>query len=129
MSSPTSRTLEMYRKFGATIQVVEKFNQFSKTRLDLFGCIDLVAMHENSIIGIQATSGSNHSARRVKSLALPGLKLWLQCGGRFQIVSWTKKVTRNMDGTKSKVKRWYCRTEELFLKDIDFNSSGVIHPQ
>lgn len=114
MSSPTKRTLDYLRARGATCQIVEKFNQFSKTRLDLFGCIDVVALMDGEIWGIQATSnnGGNHSAHLKKCLDEPRLKTWLQSGGRFLIVSWAKQ------GERGKVKRWTPRIQEITVFDF-----------
>lgn len=44
-------------------------------------------------IGVQATSGANHSTRRVKISGLPEAKLWLEAGNQLWVVSWTKKKT------------------------------------
>lgn len=52
------------------------------------------------IIGIQATSGTNHAARRDKALAEPRLQAWLDAGGRFAIWSWRKA------GARGKRKTW-----------------------
>lgn len=108
----------MIRKAGGTAQVVEKFNQFSMTRLDLFGCIDIVAMIDGSILGVQACAGASHAARKEKSLAQPYLEKWLACGARFQVVSWSKRVSRNSDGKKSKVLKWTPRVEEIIQSDF-----------
>lgn len=109
-NSPTQRSLVLLRELGFTAQVVEKFNFHSKTRLDLFGIIDIIAIHPGAgIFGIQATSGSNHSARRVKSMDEPNLRLWLEAGGRFEVWSWAKK------GPRGKRKVWQVRREEITL--------------
>ena len=63
--SPTQRTLEHLRKEGwPLVQVVERWNQFAKRRIDLFGFVDVVAFHpERGWLLVQATSGSNSCAR------------------------------------------------------------------
>ena len=61
--SPTQRTLRHLRRAGyPLVQVVERWNPYAKVRLDLFGIIDVVAVGAD-IVGVQATSGSNVSAR------------------------------------------------------------------
>ena len=92
MASPTQRTLERLRKEGYTCQVVERFNPFSKTRLDLFGCIDIVAVVDGKtgVLGIQATSRGNVNARIAKSLAEPKLLTWLQAKNEFEVWGWGK---------------------------------------
>ena len=66
MSSPTQRTLKMLRDCGWKCQVVERWNSFAKIRIDLFGIIDIVALTDKGIVGVQATAGSSHSARLKK---------------------------------------------------------------
>ena len=112
--SPTSRTLAELRGLGFEAGVVERRvpNRWDIT-IDLFGCIDIVAMREGSgIVGIQATSGGNHAARRSKSLAEPRLRAWLASGGRFEIWSWSKA------GARGARKLWTLRREELTLADV-----------
>lgn len=77
-----------------TAQVVEKWNPFAKIRQDLFGVIDIVALDGRSIIGIQCTSGSNHSARRKKIEASTVIPLWKQSGGVIKLISWHKVKNR-----------------------------------
>lgn len=112
-ASPTSRTLKWLRDHGWTAGVVERFNSFTKRRHDLLGIIDIVALcpHATGIVGIQATSGSNHAARRVKSLAEPNLAKWLGNGAGYEIHSWSKK------GARGKAKRWTVRQEIFTLAD------------
>ncbi len=100
--SPTARTLQFLRSAGITCQVVEKWNPHAKVRQDLFGCIDILAMlpKMKQILGIQATSGSNHSARMRKAMEEPKLHEWLRAGGHFVVWSWSKT------GAKGKRKVW-----------------------
>lgn len=113
MSSPTQRTLKELRRLGATAQVVEHWNAFSRRRVDLFGIIDIVACLGPNLIGIQCTSGTNHAARREKTCAEPRARDWLIAGGLLEIWSWAKR------GERGKVKRWECRKEEIGLKDLE----------
>jgi len=110
--SPTQRSMALLRKEGSVFQVVERWNAFARRRIDLFGCIDIVCIHPTrGIIGIQATSGTNHSARISKSLAEPKLKNWLEAGGKFEVWSWAKK------GAAGKAKRWTCRIQPISLNE------------
>lgn len=114
-SLPTQRTLELYRKLGFTCQVVEKWNGPARKRIDLFGCIDIVAMKPGiGVIGVQACAGGSHAARREKALAEPKLREWLASGGRFEVCSWAKRIPeqRNKNGTKKRP-TWTPRREEL----------------
>lgn len=91
--SPTSRTLKMLREMGYCAEVVEKWNRWAGPRgirQDLFDCIDIVAIKSGApIMGVQATSTSNMSARVNKSVQLPGLKVWLGTGhAEFFVIGW-----------------------------------------
>ena len=92
MASPTARTLERLRKEGYTCQVVEKWQAFSKRRIDLFGVIDIVGILPGKVgvLGIQATSRGNVNARIAKSLAEPKLLTWLQAKNEFEVWGWGK---------------------------------------
>lgn len=107
MSSPTQRSLAECRKRGWIAQVVERFNVYSKKKIDLFGVIDIVVITPTGILGIQATGGGNHSHRVVKALAEPRLQSWLAAGGLFEVWSWDKR------GERGKRKLWTLRTERL----------------
>lgn len=105
--SPTSRSLAECRRRGWIAQVVEKWNPHARVRQDLFGCIDIVAVQEGQILGIQACAGSSHAARRDKALAEPRLRAWLDAGARFEVWSWAKQ------GPRGKRKTWTLRREEV----------------
>jgi hypothetical protein len=91
----TQFTLKLYREWGVILDKVEFWNSFAHKRKDLFGCIDIVGLTpRNRIIGIQSTSGGCHSAHRKKILAEPRILRWLECGGMFHLVSWTKVKNR-----------------------------------
>ena len=65
--SPTSRSLEVLREQGYTVEVVEKWNSFTKTKKDLFGFIDILAIKRDETLAVQATA-SGVSARLKKNL-------------------------------------------------------------
>lgn len=64
-TTPTARTLKYLREgLGMTAEVVERFNSFTKTRKDLYGFVDIVAVAEDrGIWFVQATSTDNMAAR------------------------------------------------------------------
>ena len=112
-NSPTQRTLAYFRDLGFKVQVVERWCQYSRRRIDLFGCIDIVAVREGvGVVGIQACAGSSHAARRTKALEQEALQDWLKAGGRFEVVSWAKR------GARGKRKVWTVRREELTIADL-----------
>jgi len=111
--TPTARTLDALRCGGWTAQVVERWQPQARRRIDLFGIIDIVGIHETEgTLGVQACAAASHAARRTKAIAEPRLELWLRAGNRFQIVSWRKA------GPRGKRKTWVPRVEELCLQDI-----------
>lgn len=106
--SPTERTRKALKEMGFTSQIVEKRVPKKNITIDLFGCIDIIAIRDGiGILGIQACAGASHAARREKAGNEPRLLTWLQCGGRFEIWSWSKK------GARGKRKTWELRREEL----------------
>lgn len=105
--SPTQRSLAECRKRGWVCQVVEHWNAYAKIRVDLFGVIDILACTPEGILGIQATSDANVSARVAKAEAEPRLQAWFQSGGRFAVWGWGKK------GPRGKVKHWTLREVAL----------------
>ncbi len=113
MMSPTARSLELLREMNYECQVVEYFNSFSKKRVDLFGIIDIVAAHPTlGILGVQATTGSNHSARFKKACRAGRVRKWLVGGAHLQIWSW-RKAAKKIDG-----RIWTVRTQSVTLKDL-----------
>ena len=93
MASPTQRVLARLKKHLWTAQVVEKWNAFAKPfgrRIDLFGLIDVLAIRPGTILGVQASSGSDVASHIKKAMAEPRLVEWLDAGGKFQIWAWRK---------------------------------------
>lgn len=107
MTSPTQRTLSLCKRNGIEAGIVEKWNHHAHIRQDLFGFIDIVAMNGGNVIGIQATSGSNVSARVKKILANPKALLWLRSGGLLYVHGWRKPA---------KSRRWECREVEITVE-------------
>ena len=90
--SPTELTLKMLRSDGWTAQVVERWNPHAKVRQDLFGFIDIVAFKPSEgVLGVQATSYANISARKNKILNSAKAKDWIQCAGLY-VIGWRKKA-------------------------------------
>ena len=89
--SPTSRTLALLREQGYLAEVVEKKVPGQPISQDLIGCLDILGIGHGRIIGVQATTGSNHAARRKKAQNEPRLALWLANGGEFEVWSWSKR--------------------------------------
>lgn len=108
MSSPTQRSLKHLRDQGYLVAVVEKFNSFTKRRIDLWGFGDLLAIKGNETMIVQSTSGTNVSARVNKIQLEPAIhsvaSFWLESPNRtIQIHGWRK------GGPRGKRKTWICR--------------------
>ena len=116
--STTSRTLSYIRKQGWTAQIVEKYNQFSHQRLDLFNIIDIVAMGDGQIIGIQSC-GADFKKHDDKILDEPRALEWLQCGARLILIGWRKVKMIKADGKKGKVDRYESRIKEYKVEDFE----------
>lgn len=92
MTSPTQRSLAHLRKQGYRAEVVERWNPHSKTRHDLFGVIDIVALSPaNETVGIQATSLSNVSKRVQKIADSEVIAALRGCGWRILVWGWGKQ--------------------------------------
>lgn len=102
-TSPTARSLALLRQEGWTAQVVERWNPYAKVRHDLFQCIDILAINGKAVLGVQATSGSNISARLSKIASLPAATLWKASGGLLEVWGWRKV------GARGKRKTWEVR--------------------
>lgn len=113
MTSPTQRTLAKLKKEGYTVRIVERWNPFAKRRVDLFGG-DILAIKEGESgpLLVQCTSATNQSARWKKVVALPALRIWLSCAGRFQVWGWSKK------GKRGERKLWQVTIREVALGDL-----------
>ena len=92
--SPTQNTLKHYRSLGYKARVTEHWNPFAKVRQDLFGFIDVVAVGNGNIIGVQATSWSNHAARKSKIMSIEEPITWCQSRGLVHLISWKKVKNR-----------------------------------
>lgn len=124
--SPTARTLAECRKRGWIAQVVERYNSYTKQRIDLFGCIDIVVITPEGILGIQAAAGSrqdgrgggDHATHRTKILAEPRIGAWLRAGQRFELWSWAKR------GDRGARKLWTLRVESFAAADFEIADSA-----
>ena len=105
MATPTSRTLELFRKEGYEVQIVERFIGYANVRKDYLTCLDLHALKagQKTIIGIQCFSTAWQEHYRKICVEYPeGAKFWLGCGHKFIFIGWRKlKVKRG-----GKAVRW-----------------------
>lgn len=95
-SSPTQRSLEALRRDGWTAAIVERWNGFAKIRQDLFGWMDILAVHPRFGItaGVQTTTRSNMKTRVKKILANDRAEKWLLAGNLIFVHGWAKRKER-----------------------------------
>lgn len=109
-ASPTSRTLALLRQRGYEPWIVEVWNRFSCTRLDLWNFGDVIAIKEGlAHLIVQTTSYSGVSARVKKILAEPRALTWIKTGGEIHVHGW-RKVPKKKGG---KQMIWVPRVVEI----------------
>lgn len=112
--SPNARTAKLLRELGAdAVEIVERWNAFSKTRKDLLGFADILCCLDNSIVAVQATTLDHVSERKKKISASSEAYAWQKCGGKIWVVGWAKAGPNNRE--KRKVGTWYSKILELNL--------------
>ena len=95
--SPTERSLKALRADGWLCQVVEKWNPHSRTRLDLFGFVDILALRDGETLAVQATSRSNVSSRVNKIAEHENVAAVRKAGWRLQVWGWSKNSAGRWD--------------------------------
>lgn len=113
MRSPTQRSLAYLRELGWRAEVVERFIPQTKTRRDLFSCIDILCITDSETLGVQATSGSNVPARLAKIRGLDAARAWLRGNRKLWVVGWRRYAKR--EGGKL----WRPIIREVTLEDVD----------
>jgi len=90
--SPTTRTNKLLVKRGYKYSIAERYLAHVQRRKDLFGWIDVVALHpgRGETLGVQTTTGSGVSARIIKAEKLKGFWIWLMCGNHAEFHGWRK---------------------------------------
>jgi len=91
-TSPTKRTLAEMRKRGFFCTVVERWNSFTKQRVDLFGFVDVLCLGENEIIGVQATDFTSVSKRIAKIADHENTAAVRKAGIRILVHGWGKRA-------------------------------------
>jgi hypothetical protein len=94
--TPTQLTLRHLRQEGwPLVEVVERWIPGANIRRDLFGFIDVIAVHENgSVLAVQTTS-SGHVADRIRKITdHPNLPHVRQAGWLIHVHGWRKKNNR-----------------------------------
>ena len=89
--TPTQRSLAALRKLGYLVEVVEKWNSFTRTRKDLWGWADLLAIRRGEVLAVQVTSeGVANRVKKVMDSETIGLVR--EAGVRVEVHGWRKNV-------------------------------------
>lgn len=86
--TPSARTKEALELAGWTVGKTEHWCPFSRRRKDLFNGLDFVAIRPGEILGVQATSKSNVSARVRKLKEEPRIRAWVDAGAKCEVWGW-----------------------------------------
>ena len=114
--SPTARTLEYLRSQGWSADIVERFLHKagpSGIRKDLFGIIDIVALTDQGIMGVQSC-GQAFADHDKKILSNPMALKWIEKGGVLMLIGW-RKVKLKRGG---KAMRWAPRIKYYGVRDF-----------
>jgi hypothetical protein len=95
--SPTQRSLKEMRERGYTCDIAEYWHAFARIRKDAFGFIDIWCLGDNEIIGVQATSYSNVSARVKKIAEHENVGAVRKAGIRLLVQGWDGAKLREVD--------------------------------
>ena len=120
--TPTQRTLKKLRDDGYTPGIVERWigahGPMGKRR-DLFGIIDIIAIGNGDIVGVQST-GTDFSGhhKKITGEGKEALILWLENGGQFWLYAWRK--VKKVRGGKQMIYKPRIREYTLFMGDIAY---------
>ena len=126
MASPTARALAECKRRGWRGAIVERYISATRRRHDVFGFGDLLVLDgERGALLIQVTTTSN-AASRVKKIIHECSEAaieWLVAGNRIEVWGYARRVHRNKDGSKSKVKRWTLRRQSITARPCELANS------
>jgi len=89
--TPTQRSLKSLRELGYLVEVVEKWNSFTRTRKDLWGWADLLAIRRGEVLAVQVTSeGVSNRVKKVTDSETIGRVR--EAGVRVEVHGWRKNV-------------------------------------
>ena len=103
MTSPLQRSLKLLRSEGWLCAIVEKWNPHVRSRQDLFGFADILAVRSDDMMLVQTTSGSNVAARVAKIRGITAAHIWIRPMRHIYVHGWSKR------GPRGKRKLWECR--------------------
>ena len=86
--SPTARSLDLLRRRGYLAEVVEQNIPHARTKRDLYGFVDIVAIGVGETLAVQTTSVDHVSHRVEKITASPNLNRVKLGGWRVVVHGW-----------------------------------------
>lgn len=101
--SPTQLSIRYLRTEGYTVEIVERWNPHTRTRHDLFGVLDLLALRGAETLGVQTTSNGNVAARVRKIAESQHIAALREAGWTLHVHGWRK----------NKSNRWELRTVDV----------------
>ena len=109
-----SWAMKHYREQGCYVGKTEQWNQWAMKRIDLFGFLDLIAIHPiEGIIGVQVSGPSGHSSHRKKILQNDPAARW-QNFAIIELITFRKLLKKK--GGKQKI--WVPRIERFTIQDF-----------
>jgi carbonic anhydrase len=102
MKTTTPHSKRLLESEGYLVDTVERWIPGANIRKDLWGMVDILAIRENEVLGVQVTSHTNVAARINKIMAHPNLPLVRKAGIRIEVHGW-----KNTKG------KWTVRREDL----------------
>jgi len=101
--SPTQLSLAKLREEGYTCWITEHWNNWSKTRQDLFGFIDILALKGNETLAIQTTTATNLNARCKKIADHENVGAVREAGWTIHVHGWWQDDKR----------KWNCKVKDI----------------
>jgi hypothetical protein len=101
--SPTQLSLAKLREEGYTCWITEHWNNWSKTRQDLFGFIDIIALKGKETLAVQTTSATNMSARCKKIADHENVGAVREAGWTIHVHGWHQDEKR----------KWHCKVKDV----------------
>ena len=94
MSKYTTKTLDLLREHGYKVGGVEKYQFHTRVRQDLFGWIDIIAIKEGELLGVQSTSyqaRKQHIDKMAEASIQDMISLWCKTGAKALMITWKKQ--------------------------------------
>ena len=96
------KSMAVLREQGYFVEKTEHWNAFSRTKSDLFGFVDCIALRRDEVLAVQVTSAANRAARRNKIGSHDNVGRVREAGIAIHLHSW-----RKVDG------RWMLTVDDL----------------